>query len=212
MTDSAKAWPADPPILIVPGLGGSGPDHWQTIWQRHVPNARRVMQDDWDRPDRDIWLDSLRAAVVRSPGAVLVAHSLGCALVAHLVKRNPELAIAGALLVAPADVERRSCTPTRVRGFAPMPLPVFDFPAVVVTSANDPCVSLDRARLFAERWAARFVNVGCKGHINVAASCGPWPEGQTILRHLLETIAANAASGHPIVRRHVAEPGQSTGR
>ena len=38
--------------LIIPGLGGSGPVHWQTRWQEKLSTARRVEQADWDRPDR----------------------------------------------------------------------------------------------------------------------------------------------------------------
>jgi uncharacterized protein len=30
------------PIVIVPGLGGSGETHWQTHLQRSLPNATRV--------------------------------------------------------------------------------------------------------------------------------------------------------------------------
>lgn len=37
----------DPPILIVPGLFDSGPDHWQSHWQRALPTAERVEQSDW---------------------------------------------------------------------------------------------------------------------------------------------------------------------
>jgi predicted alpha/beta hydrolase family esterase len=189
---------ADPPILIVPGLGGSGADHWQTVWQSRLRRARRVTQEDWDRPCLEEWLDPLAAAVRQSPGAVLLAHSLGCALVAHLVQLSPDLPIAGAFLAAPADVDARRHVPFRASGFAPMPLAALPFPSVVVASTNDPYVALDRARLFAQRWGARFVDVGRKGHINVAAGCGPWPEGRVILQHLLERIAASpAAHGVP---------------
>ena len=63
-----------PPVLIVPGLGGSGPDHWQSIWQREVPNAERVEQADWDRPVPSDWLRVLAHATAERPGAVVVAH------------------------------------------------------------------------------------------------------------------------------------------
>ena len=96
------------PILIVPGLGGSDEPHWQTHLERSFPHARRVHQADWDRPDRAAWIARLAAAVAAAPDAVLVAHSLGCALTAHAVARWPNLiarAVRGALLVAPADVD-----------------------------------------------------------------------------------------------------------
>ncbi|HJR23337.1 MAG TPA: alpha/beta hydrolase, partial [Dongiaceae bacterium] len=38
------------PVLIITGLGGSGPEHWQSLWQARLPDARRVEQADWDKP------------------------------------------------------------------------------------------------------------------------------------------------------------------
>jgi predicted alpha/beta hydrolase family esterase len=38
-------------VLILPGLGNSGPDHWQSHWERGDAACRRVEQDDWDAPD-----------------------------------------------------------------------------------------------------------------------------------------------------------------
>jgi uncharacterized protein len=80
-------------ILTVPGLGGSGPEHWQTWLERSLPGTGRVEQDDWDRPHRDKWLARLVGAVAEAPGAVLVAHSLGCILVAHAAREYPALPI-----------------------------------------------------------------------------------------------------------------------
>jgi predicted alpha/beta hydrolase family esterase len=39
---------SDADLLIVPGLGGSGPDHWQTRWEQKLSTARRVEQSDWE--------------------------------------------------------------------------------------------------------------------------------------------------------------------
>ena len=95
-----------PPCLIVPGLGGSGPDHWQTRWETCLPHVARVVQRDWDRPDRDAWIEALVRAVREAPApVVLVAHSLGCAVVAHAAARDPGIPVRAALLVAPADVD-----------------------------------------------------------------------------------------------------------
>lgn len=43
-----KAKDAD--ILIVPGYGNSGPEHWQSRWQQRIPSARRVEQKEWAKP------------------------------------------------------------------------------------------------------------------------------------------------------------------
>jgi uncharacterized protein len=175
------------PILIVPGLGGSGSHHWQTYLERSFPGAWRVQQDDWEQPDRAAWTGRLTAAVEASPGAVLVAHSLGCAVVAHMAAARPDLPVAAALLVAPADVDREQSTPERFRGFAPMPCVPLPFRSVVVASTDDPHMTLARARAFADDWGAEFVDAGALGHINVEAGFGPWPDGERMLRNLLTT-------------------------
>ena len=54
-----QARDATPPILIVPGLYNSGPDHWQSHWERDLPGAVRVerlpraagdMVHTWEHP------------------------------------------------------------------------------------------------------------------------------------------------------------------
>jgi uncharacterized protein len=156
------------PVLIVPGLGGSGEQHWQTRLERSLPDAERVHQSDWDRPDLTLWVERLAQAVEVRPAPLLVAHSLGCPLVAHLAARRPDLPVAAALLVAPADVDSPRHTPGHTRGFAPIPRLPFSFRSIVVASTNDPFIALERARDLANAWGAEFVDVGPCGHINIA--------------------------------------------
>jgi uncharacterized protein len=182
-------------ILIIPGLGGSGEHHWQTHWEQSIPNARRVEQADWQSPNILAWLNRLENAIDRS-GTVLVAHSLGCALVAHLAARKPDLPVEAALLVAPADVDSASHTPEHLRDFAPLPLKRFPFRSMVVASTNDRYITIDRARALAEAWGAMFVDVGASGHINTEAGFGPWLAGRCLLDELI--------SGQGLHRRRVA--------
>jgi uncharacterized protein len=184
-------------ILVVPGLGGSGPDHWQTHLERSFPDTTRVEQDDWDRPQRDKWIARLVAAVEDAPGSVLVGHSLGCILIAHAAAEYPHLPIGSALLVAPADVDSAGHTPDHLRGFAPIPLRPLPFRAVVMASTNDPYMTFARARELAEAWDAEFVNAGPLGHINVAAGFGRWPASEAIAHRLL----ADRQRSGPLTRR-----------
>jgi len=173
--------------LLLPGLGGSGPGHWQALWREASPDAELVEQDDWNAPDLDGWVARVAAAVDRAPGALIVAHSLACALVAHLAERRPDLLIGGALLVAPADVDDQTRTPASVVSFAPIPLERLPFPSIVVGSSNDPTVSIGRAMLFAYAWGSRFVHLRDSGHINVASGFGRWPDGQRLAKQLRTT-------------------------
>ena len=181
------------PRVFVPGWGGSGPDHWQTRWQARTRGARRVEMPDWLAPDRTAWIAALERTV-RAVGAthqrppLLIAHSLGCVAVAAWAAqhRHP---IAGALLVAPADLDRPTANPA-LRGFAPTPWGRLPFPSLVVVSDNDPHVSVDRARAFAAAWGSALELVPGAGHINVASGHGDWPEGLVLLRQLAADRAA----------------------
>jgi predicted alpha/beta hydrolase family esterase len=87
----------------------------------------------------------LEGAVELQPDAILVAHSLGCVLAAHLAARYPDLQIKAALLVAPADVDSARHTPPHIRGFAPIPRQPLPFCSIVVASTNDPYITIGRA-------------------------------------------------------------------
>src|SRR5690606_36362738 len=66
----------------------------------------------------------LEETVARSSGPlILIGHSLGCVTIAHWAAQAAPALLArvgGALLVAPADVERAEC-PQPLRNFAPLP-------------------------------------------------------------------------------------------
>jgi predicted alpha/beta hydrolase family esterase len=172
-------------ILLVPGLWNSGPEHWQSHWERERTDCRRVLQRDWQTPRCSDWVAALEAAVAGSSlPMVLAAHSLGCALIAHWAGRSRNLAkVCGALLVAPGDVEAASY-PVGTKGFTPMPLQKLPFASIVVMSSDDQYISPDRARRFARAWGSRLVEVGPKGHVNSASGLGAWPEGFALVEEL----------------------------
>jgi hypothetical protein len=176
------------PILTVPGLWNSGPQHWQTHWEaKH--GLRRVLQRDFDRPVRDEWVATLDAAVrACDEPPLLAAHSLGCSLVAQWAKETGGEGVAGAFLVAPSDVEAPNYPP-QGRSFDQVPKTKLPFPSIVVASTNDEYVSAARAELFATTWGSRFVVIGEAGHINSASGYGPWPEGEQMLFDFRASIA-----------------------
>ncbi|AUG75130.1 hypothetical protein CFP65_0146 [Kitasatospora sp. MMS16-BH015] len=172
-----------PRVLILPGYQNSGPEHWQTRWEREDPALRRVEQADWDTPHLADWVAELDRAVVAEPGpVVLVAHSLGCITVAHWAARH-QRPVRGALLVAPADIDTAE-VPELVN-FRPVPLAPLPFPATVVASTDDPWCSLERSRAFAAAWGAELAVAGAHGHINSASNLGSWPYGKELLGKLL---------------------------
>ena len=172
------------PVLILPGYGGSGPEHWQSRWAASDASFRRVVQRDWEKPDLADWLETLQRHIAAcEPAPVVVAHSLGCSLVAHWVGRYGH-GVKAALLVAPSDVDSPAHTPEQVRGFSPIPLVRLPFPSIVVASTDDPRVQLERAELFAKAWGSRLVVVPQAGHMNERSGLGEWSEGKALLREL----------------------------
>lgn len=169
-------------IIIVPGWRDSGPGHWQTLWAERLPQARRVVQDDWHTPTRSAWVARLEETVLEQPSpVVIVAHSLGCITTAHM---KPEAAarVRGALLVAPADPERRAV----LSDFAPVPYAALPYRSILVASSNDPYCPIRLAGAYARAWGSEFVRLQNAGHINVDSGHGEWPLGRALLQSLTE--------------------------
>lgn len=174
-----------PPVLVLPGYGNSGPQHWQSRWEASDPRLRRVQQHDWLEPRLDDWLAELdRAVAACETPPVLAAHSLACALVAHRAQRGGH-GIRGALLVAPPDVDALAVVLDSVQSFRPVPLVRLPFPSIVVASDDDLYVTSERAQAFARAWGSRFVALSGAGHINADSGFGEWPEGRALLDELV---------------------------
>ena len=184
MPESPKyAVPVERTVLLVPGIGNSGPEHWQSQWETRHAAWVRVQQLDWDTPVCLGWLKPLEAAAREAgPQALIAAHSLGCLLVVHWLART-SLKIAGVMLVAVPDPNGPNF-PTRAVGFAPVPRARLSCPSMVVASIDDPYGTFEFARQYAESWGSRLVNIGKAGHINGASGLGEWGEGQGLLHAL----------------------------
>lgn len=127
--------------LIVPGLGNSREDHWQTYFENSGDNFYRINQLDWETPKCTDWIRTID-------------------------KRVLEFDLSTVVLIG-------------------IPLEQLYFKSIVVASANDPWVSLERAKLFAECWGSDFINIGEAGHINIASGHTNWDEGIRILQSLI---------------------------
>jgi predicted alpha/beta hydrolase family esterase len=153
-----------------------------------------VEQDDWQWPKRGDWMMRLDETLLQSgTPALLVAHSLGCQLVAawsahsRLTDR-----VRGALLVAPPDVERDDMPP-QLYSWRPIVRERLPFPSIAVSSSDDPFCASDRAAQMAAQWGSELHTVGPLGHINAGSGLDDWPQGLALMDRLVErsrTIAA----------------------
>jgi predicted alpha/beta hydrolase family esterase len=170
-------------VLIAPGFGSSGPEHWQTLWQKENPEFIRIEQKNWNEPIAKDWIESIEKQVAEiGSECVIVAHSLAC-IALTLWSTQTKLKIKGALLIAPPDTESPDFR-LNVKGFSSIPTHKLPFQSIVVSSTNDQYCSIERSENLAQNWGSQFVNIGAKGHINAESNIGYWHEG----RHFLSKI------------------------
>ncbi len=181
--------PLLPPVLLLPGWQDSGPAHWQTRWEA-AHGDRRVVQDDWWWPRRGDWMARLDEVLLaderleHSP-ALLAAHSLGCHLVAAWATHSRHTArVAGALLVAPPDLDRPD-VPPQLAGWRPPVRRALPFPALAVLSRDDPFGDLAATQALGHDWGATVIDAGTRGHMNGDSGLGDWPEGRALLARLV---------------------------
>ena len=186
-----------PTILTVPGLGGSGPSHWQTLWEQARPDTVRVELGMWNTPHRNAWVTRLDEAIRRAEApVVLAAHSLGCLAVAWWAQLSPQpygWPVAGALLVAPADADRQGAQAELRRSPRPRGYRCRSRRSWSRRATIPGCRSSARTR-WRRTGASPFVDAGPQGHLKAASGIGWRREGQALLDRVL--LASCDRTGH----------------
>lgn len=186
--------------VIVPGVGGSDADHWQSWLQNHLSDTSRVEQQNWHLPVLNVWVDQFYQHIRELNRPVqVVAHSFGCLTAIAALSQYPVLQrwVKSVLLVAPANPQRFSA-----QGFAASSNDLSAQPRLVnaeqdlghlfkqfslnvaglmVLSENDPWINFEDAVHYADLWNVPYINEGLAGHINVASGHGKWSK---VLRYL----------------------------
>jgi predicted alpha/beta hydrolase family esterase len=181
-------------MITLPGIGGSGEDHWQSLWEKAEPRLMRFQPTSWDEPELNDWAQSLERAIggcERPP--VLVAHSLACLLVAHWAMRSSSR-VAGAFLVSVPDPDGPNF-PSAAASFRPAPDTPLRFPSLIVASTDDPYGSLAYARLRSDQWQTGLVVVGAHGHINASSGLVDWAQGRALLEAFCASLSGSG-QGH----------------
>ena len=169
--------------VIVPGVGGSEAQHWQSWLQQQLMSSSRVQQQHWDRPILNQWVAQFVKTVtaIKSP-IQIVAHSFGCLTSVAALAEHPELKtkVKNLILVAPANPARFG-----EAGFARHSLMNYqayfhqlsiDVSTTLLISENDPWLGYVDALQLAQAWKLTPINLGQVGHVNVASGFGPFPE------------------------------------
>lgn len=159
-------------FLILHGLDGSGPEHWQTwLAGRLRERGEHVAYPDLPdaaEPVLDDWLDTLRAEMSALPGEpIVLCHSLGCILWLH--HGGPERAL---LVAPPAQL------PELPPSFFPAPMPQ-GLDAELWCSDDDPYCPSGAASLYGDPLGLRVRVFPGGGHLNTDAGYGAWPEAES---------------------------------
>jgi predicted alpha/beta hydrolase family esterase len=186
-----------PAILIVPGLRGDVPEHWQSRLAMQLALAGRkvVTVPPMGRAELDCQarVDAIEAHARAIDGPLLlVAHSGGCIMAAHWAQHTTRR-VHGALLATPPDFESPMpegfplMQELQAAGWLPVPRRTLNFPSIVATSSNDPLGREERVRELARDWGSTVVSLGEVGHLNPASGYGEWPRAFDLL-DLLESV------------------------
>lgn len=180
-------------VLLLPGWQGSDAAQWQSLWAL-AHGYQRVEQHDWRLALRGDWIARLEEVLLsidteHDGPAVLVAHGLGCQLVAAWAAHSRQThRVKAALLVAPMDVAQEALQAV-LPSWSGAALRALPFRSVLLASRDDPRCTFERARQYAGHWACDCVDAGEGAHLARPGSLGgpdTWPEGQ---RHLAELMA-----------------------
>lgn len=177
--------------LFLAGYGNSTGDHWQAKWFRQLPNSVWVEQKNWDYPVCESWVNELDMCLSRlNLPIIVIAHSLGCLTFVEWASQHSTICaekIAGAFLVAVPDADSENF-PQVIHGYQSSSCKKLPIKSLMIASSNDPYASVDRTEFFAKQWGSELICIGEKGHINVSAGFGDWPEGEEYLRKFCDKM------------------------
>ncbi|GEE02922.1 hypothetical protein nbrc107696_33680 [Gordonia spumicola] len=172
-------------MVVVPGLRGDAPTHWQEVYAARTPGTVTVpfpAVDHWhDLPARTDLIEGTVAAV--DGPVILLAHSAGVLAAVHWARspRSSVGAVVGAVFATPPDFDVDWPEPhprpaeLAAQGWSPIPRARLPFPSVLAASRNDPLARYRTTAGLAEVWGSRLVDLGEVGHLNPASGFGEWP-------------------------------------
>jgi uncharacterized protein len=164
-----------PPFLILHGLHGKFPEHWQMWLAERLRDAGETVAypdlPDPDLPDLPAWRDALDAELdaLPAPPAVL-CYSVACLLWLHHVEAGG-LPAERVLLVAPPSP--RSPVP-ELASFLPPPFPALRGAELWCSDDDEQCPE-GAARAYGEPLGIPTQLIPGGGHLNSDAGYGPWP-------------------------------------
>ncbi|MEH7331313.1 alpha/beta fold hydrolase [Neobacillus drentensis] len=170
-------------FLILHGLGGSGPDHWQSLLAHELTQRNFHVCyptfSNFDSPNLQVWLDELDTALKTIPKdhrLTVITHSLGCILWLHYTANQNKRIADQVILVAPPSP---AIVLPEAASFYPVPLnktllSTASEETLFIHSSNDPYCSMEDAKNYLNL-ALPSITIPNAGHINTHSGHGKWP-------------------------------------
>ena len=170
-------------FLIIHGLGGSGPDHWQS-WL-----ANQLMKMNYDvkyptftnfnSPNMKVWLNELSTALRTIPednNLTIITHSLGSLLWFHYASTQTKQMAKQVILVAPPSPNHIL---TEAKSFYPVPLDRNNLKkaaenTLFIHSSNDSYCSIEDSSSYLNL-GFPAITIPNAGHINTKSGYAKWP-------------------------------------
>jgi hypothetical protein len=186
--------------LILHGLGGSGPEHWQSwLAEQLHRSGERVAYPDLpapDDPEPEPWLAALEAELERAATEpIVICHSLACLLWLRAAAGAERRLAERVLLVAPPW--REDLAPVArflVHGADASAVAAAAGETLIVCSDADPYCPPGALATFARPLRIPAAVVAGGGHLNPETGYGPWPQAEAWAREGAGAFAATLAS------------------
>ena len=165
-------------VLLLHGWEGSDYPHWQS-WlagelAKDYGNVSFLKFSNYDFPNFGAWKQELTTHLKDFRPDIVICHSLANTLWFHLCNTDTIGKIEKLYLIAPPSIK---CDISELESFFPLDMPknAHAKETLLVTSTNDPYMSIDEAKELQNSLGVEMVVLENAGHINADSGYGEWP-------------------------------------
>lgn len=176
-------------VLLLHGWGGSDYPHWQSWLAGEIAKDYGCVNflkfSNFDEPKLNVWMQELESALDDFKPDIIICHSLANTLWFHLCNTKKINEIEKLYLVAPPSL---TCKVEELKEFFPLtpPLNLYAKKTLLVTSTNDPYLSVDEAKELQQSLHVTMEVLENAGHINAESGYGAW---QWMLKEVKSALA-----------------------